>query len=344
MRPLEELLRPNIAALEPYSSARDEYKGKEAHIFLDANENPFDTGYNRYPDPLQRDLKDLICNIKGAKPQNLFLGNGSDEAIDLMYRVFCRPGTDNVVAMEPSYGMYKVCANVNDVEYRAIKTDAQFQPDIDAMLAEADSNTKLMFFCSPNNPSGNLIERPLLEKALKEFPGIVIIDEAYIDFASEPSFIGQLDQYPNLVILQTFSKAWGLAGIRLGMAFAQPEIISIMNKVKYPYNVNQLTQDKAFSMLQDYQKIQNWTKQILSQRSSLAEAVAALPFCSEVLPSDANFILARIDNATKVYDYLVDNGIIVRNRSRIALCDNSLRITIGTAEENSQLIDCLKKY
>lgn len=344
MRPLEELLRPNIAALEPYSSARDEYKGKEAHVFLDANENPFDTGYNRYPDPLQRDLKDLICNIKGAKPQNLFLGNGSDEAIDLMYRVFCRPGTDNVVAMEPSYGMYKVCANVNDVEYRAIKTDAQFQPDIDAMLAAADSNTKLMFFCSPNNPSGNLIERPLLEKALKEFPGIVIIDEAYIDFASEPSFIGQLDQYPNLVILQTFSKAWGLAGIRLGMAFAQPETISIMNKVKYPYNVNQLTQDKAFSMLQDYQKIQNWTKQILSQRSSLAEAVAALPFCSEVFPSDANFILARIDNATKVYDYLVDNGIIVRNRSRIALCDNSLRITIGTAEENSQLIDCLKKY
>lgn len=344
MRPLDELIRPNIAALEPYSSARDEYKGKEAHVFLDANENPYDTGYNRYPDPLQRDLKEKICSIKGATPANLFLGNGSDEAIDLMFRVFCRPGIDNVVAMEPSYGMYKVCANVNDIEYRAVRTNAQFQPEIDAMLAAADANTKLMFFCSPNNPSGNLVERALLERALKEFQGIVIIDEAYIDFASEPSFVRQLDSYPNLVVLQTFSKAWGLAGIRLGMAFAQPEIINVMNKVKYPYNVNQLTQDRASAMLDDYQKIREWTESILKERARMETLVSALPYCTQVLPSDANFILARMPEATKIYNYLVDNGIIVRNRSRIALCQDSLRITIGTSQENDQLIECLKKY
>ena len=344
MRPLEELVRPNIRALKPYSSARDEYKGKSASVFLDANENPYDTEINRYPDPLQWKVKERISEIKGVRPERIFLGNGSDEAIDLMFRIFCIPGRDNVVAMEPTYGMYRVCADINDVEYRTILTDDTFQPDINAMLESADANTKLMFFCSPNNPSGNTIRKELLLKALDSFGGIVVIDEAYTDFAVEHSLMPLLDACPNLVILQTFSKAWGMAAARLGMAFASEQIINLMNKVKYPYNINDLTQQTALKQMQQTEKIRSWVSEIISERSAMAGILARMPLCRKVYPSDANFLLVRFDDAAKVYDYLSSKGIIVRNRSRIALCGNSLRITIGTPAENSQLIECLTEY
>jgi len=344
MKPLEELFRPNIAALEPYSSARDEYQGKEAKVFLDANENPYNTPYNRYPDPLQRDLKKQISQIKQISEERIFLGNGSDEAIDLMYRIFCRPGIDNTVAMEPTYGMYSVSAHINDVEYRAVPTDSCFQPDIDAMLAASDSNTRLMFFCSPNNPTGNLIRTDIIERALKEFQGIVVVDEAYIDFAYTESFTRKLDSYPNLVILQTFSKAWGLAGIRLGLAFADSRIIAVMNKVKYPYNINMLTQQKAQDLLDNAENVRMWVEDIVSERRFVAEALESSGICIMVYPSDANFLLARFPDATAVYNYLVNQGIIVRNRSRVTLCGDTLRITIGTAAENRALLSALIRY
>lgn len=344
MKPLKELIRPNIYALTPYSSARDEYKGKEASVFLDANENPYDTKVNRYPDPLQQDIKKRIRAIKGISEDRIFLGNGSDEAIDLMYRIFCMPGQDNVVAMEPTYGMYRVCADINDVEYRAIVTDSRFQPGIDGMLAAADSRTKLMFFCSPNNPSGNLIEQEHLLRALDTFDGIVIIDEAYIDFAPCDSMTQLLDRYPNLIVLQTFSKAWGMAGIRLGMAFASEEIISMMNRVKYPYNINILTQEAALKQLEQPEQTAAWVREIIAERERLAENLSHLEICRTIYPSDANFLLVKFDDAKAVYDYLSDCGIIVRNRSRITLCNNSLRLTIGTPQENAQLLACLIKY
>lgn len=343
MRPLNELLRPNIAALKPYTSARDEYQGKDAKVFLDANENPFNQPYNRYPDPLQRDLKERVARIKGVRPGQMFFGNGSDEAIDLMLRMFCRPGQDNAVAIEPTYGMYGVCADINGVEYRRVLMDENFQPDADKLLAAIDSNTKLVFFCSPNNPSGNNLDRAVIEKVLDSFDGITIVDEAYIDFAGVPSFLEQLDARPNLVVLQTFSKAWGMAGIRLGMAFASEEIIQTMNKVKYPYNVNQLTQQKALEEVKQYDRVQAWVSTLLEERARLMKEFAALDCCTKVYPSDANFFLARVKDASATYNYLVDNGIIVRNRSRIALCGNTLRVTIGTRAEDDELIECLKR-
>ncbi len=344
MKSLKELIRPNIYALTPYSSARDEYKGRQASVFLDANENPYDTQLNRYPDPLQTGIKEKISGIRGVSSDRIFLGNGSDEAIDLMYRIFCLPGTDNVVAMEPTYGMYRVCADINDTEYRAIVTDESFQPDIDEMLAHTNEHTKLMFFCSPNNPSGNLIDREKLLKALDTFQGIVIIDEAYIDFADCGSMTGLLSEYPNLVVLQTFSKAWGMAGIRLGMAFASPEIISMMNRVKYPYNINILTQRAALEQLSSPEKVEGWVKEIVSERSRMAESLAKIDICRTIFPSDANFLLVRFDNASEVYDFLSEWGVIVRNRSRITLCGNSLRLTIGTPQENDVLLSCLSEY
>ncbi|MCQ2074562.1 MAG: histidinol-phosphate transaminase [Bacteroidaceae bacterium] len=344
MRTIEELTRRCINSLKPYSSARNEYSGKNATVFLDANENPYNNPLNRYPDPLQYDIKEIIAKNKGIAADQIFLGNGSDEAIDLMYRIFCNPGKDNVIAMEPSYGMYRVSADTNDIEYRAIPTDDSFQPDIDRMLASADNNTKLMFFCSPNNPSGNLIERGRLIRALDNFDGITIVDEAYIDFASEKSLIGILDRYPHLVILQTFSKAWGMAGIRLGMAFASPEIIALMNKVKYPYNINHLTQQAALEQLGRSERIAEWVREIITERGIMAEKLGVLPICLHVYPSDANFILVRVTDAEDIYNYLTDMGIIVRNRSRIALCSNSLRITIGTPEENRTLMTALNDY
>ena len=344
MKELKELVRPNIWSLSPYTSARDEYQGKDAKVFLDANENPYNTPFNRYPDPLQRDLKKKIAVIKGVNEQSIFFGNGSDEAIDLMYRMFCRPGVDNAVAIEPTYGMYGVCADINDVEYRRVLLDENFQPDADKIMAATDANTKLIFFCSPNNPSGNNIDRKVIDRVLDTFDGIVIVDEAYIDFAGVPSYLLQLESRPNLIVLQTFSKAWGMAGIRLGMAFAQPEIIQIMNKVKYPYNINQLTQQRAMQEVMQYDRVQEWVKSILRERTRLMDEFAKLDCTIKVYRSDANFFLARVKDAKATYDYLVDCGIIVRNRSKIALCGNSLRVTVGTAPENNALIDALKKF
>ena len=322
MKPLQELVRPNIWSLSPYTSARDEYKGHEAKVFLDANENPYNDPVNRYPDPLQRDLKARICAIKGVPEDTIFFGNGSDEAIDLMFRIFCRPGVDNAVAIEPTYGMYGVCADINDVEYRRVLLNDNFQPSADKLLAAIDSNTKV----------------------LDSFDGILIVDEAYIDFAGVPSYLQQLSERPNLVVLQTFSKAWGMAGIRLGMAFAQPEIIGIMNKVKYPYNINLLTQQRAMEEVMQHARVNGWVESILKERTRLMEKFALLDCCIKVYPSDANFFLARVKDAAATYNYLVEQGIIVRNRSKVALCGNSLRVTIGTVPENNALIEALSKY
>ena len=344
MKTLKELTRPNIWALKPYSSARDEYNGAAASVFLDANENPYNLPHNRYPDPLQRDLKAELTRIKQVKAENIFLGNGSDEAIDLVFRAFCEPGVDNVVAIDPTYGMYKVCADVNNVEYRKVLLDDAFQFTADALLAATDEHTKLIFLCSPNNPTGNDLLRTEIEKTLATFSGLVIIDEAYNDFSSAPSFLQQLDKYPNLVVFQTFSKAWGCAAIRLGMAFASAEIISIFNKIKYPYNVNQLTQQQALSMLQRYDEIEGWVKELIAERGRLMDAFSSLTCVKEIFPSDANFFLARVTDAGAIYNYLVAKGIIVRNRSSISLCGNCLRVTVGTPAENKTLLEALQAY
>lgn len=343
MRSLKELTRPNVWALKPYSSARDEYSGVEASVFLDANENPYNTPNNRYPDPLQRDLKALIAPLKGVKEENIFLGNGSDEAIDLIYRAFCRPGIDNVVAIDPTYGMYQVCAEVNDVEYRKMLLDVYYQFKASSLLSAIDENTKAMFICSPNNPTGNSLCRKEIESLLKKFDGLVVVDEAYIDFSSSESLLKDLEQYPNLIVLQTFSKAWGCAAIRLGMAFASPEIIAIFNKIKYPYNVNRLTQEEAMKVLKQPELIKAWVNTLLEERTRVMDEFVKLPCCVRVFPTDANFFLAKVYEATQIYNYLVSEGIIVRNRTNVALCNDCLRITIGTKEENDALLDALRK-
>ena len=343
MKTLKELTRPNVWALKPYSSARDEYSGAEASVFLDANENPFNSPYNRYPDPLQRELKTLISSLKGVKEESIFLGNGSDEAIDLVFRAFCRPGVDNVVAIEPTYGMYKVCAEVNDVEYRPMLLDVYFQMKAKELLSGIDENTKAVFICSPNNPTGNSLCRAEIEKVLASFGGLVIVDEAYIDFSTSPSLLEDLEKYPNLIVLQTFSKAWGCAAIRLGMAFASPEIIAIFNKIKYPYNVNLLTQKEAVRLLQEPEKVQAWVDTLLEERGRVMKEFAKLPINIRVYPTDANFFLAKVVDAKVLYDYLVSCGIIVRNRTNVALCKDCLRITIGTKEENDALLAALSE-
>ena len=343
MRSLKELTRPNVWALKPYSSARDEYSGVEASVFLDANENPYNTPNNRYPDPLQRDLKALIAPLKGIKEENIFLGNGSDEAIDLIFRAFCRPGIDNVVAIDPTYGMYQVCAEVNDVEYRKMLLDVYYQFKASSLLSAIDENTKAMFICSPNNPTGNSLCRKEIESLLKKFDGLVVVDEAYIDFSSSESLLKDLEQYPNLIVLQTFSKAWGCAAIRLGMAFASPEIIAIFNKIKYPYNVNRLTQEEAMKVLKQPELIKAWINTLLEERTRVMDEFVKLPCCVRVFPTDANFFLAKVYEATQIYNYLVSEGIIVRNRTNVALCNDCLRITIGTKEENDALLDALRK-
>ena len=343
MKELKELTRPNVWALKPYSSARDEYSGVEASVFLDANENPYNTPNNRYPDPLQRELKALIAPLKGMKVENIFLGNGSDEAIDLVFRAFCRPGVDNVVAIDPTYGMYQVCAEVNDVEYRKILLDVYYQFKASSLLSAIDENTKAIFVCSPNNPTGNSLCRKEIESLLNRFDGLVIVDEAYIDFSSSESLLKDLDKYPNLIVLQTFSKAWGCAAIRLGMAFASPEIIAIFNKIKYPYNVNRLTQEEAIKVLQHPEQIKEWVNTLLEERTRVMEEFVKLPCCVRVFPTDANFFLAKVYEATQIYNYLVSEGIIVRNRTNVALCNDCLRITIGTKEENEALLDALRK-
>lgn len=341
---LEQLVRPNIWKLAPYSSARDEYSGKEAHVFLDANENPYGVPYNRYPDPLQRELKKQISKVKGIPEDMIFLGNGSDEAIDLPYRVFCEPGRDNVVAIEPTYGMYKVCADINNVEYRPVLLDEQFDFKADDLLKACDNHTKLIWLCSPNNPTGNSLNREEIIKVIESFEGIVIVDEAYNDFAQQRTLRAELAKYPNLIILNTMSKAWALAGIRLGMAFASKEIVYIYNKVKYPYNISMLTQQQALEALKDPYEVDKWVKILLTERTRLMQAFLELPTCEKVFKTDANFFLAKMTDAQKIYDYLVDKGIIVRNRTRVQLCHNCLRITIGTKNENNELLSALRQY
>ena len=344
MIPLEQLVRKNIWSLAPYSSARDEYSGKEAHVFLDANENPYNAPYNRYPDPLQRELKAMLSKVKGVPVENIFLGNGSDEAIDLVFRIFCQPGRDNVVSIAPTYGMYQVCADINDVEYRQVLLDDNYQFKAADLLAATDDHTKAIWLCSPNNPTGNSLDRDEILKVIDQFGGIVVVDEAYIDFAQQLSLRQELPRHPNLIILQTMSKAWGSAAIRLGMAFASREIISLYNKVKYPYNVNLLTQQQAQEMLRDPFEVDKWVRTLLGERTRLMQAFQELPICEQVYKTDANFFLARMTDAQQIYDYLVDRGIIVRNRTRVHLCHNCLRITVGTRSENAELLSALRQY
>lgn len=344
MKTLQELARPNIWALKPYSSARDEYQGKSASVFLDANENPYNGPNNRYPDPLQWDLKKSLSRLKGVAPERIFLGNGSDEAIDLVFRAFCEPREDNVVAIEPTYGMYLVCAEINEVEYRKVLLDEHFQFSADKILNAADEHTKLIFLCSPNNPTGNDLNHSEIERLLHRFDGIVVLDEAYNDFSEQPSFLKRLDDFSNLIVLQTFSKAWGCAAIRLGMAFASADIISVLTKIKYPYNVNQLTQQQAMEMLHRYYEIERWVTTLKEERDHLEKEFLKLPCVQKVFPSNANFFLVRVTDAVQIYKYLVEEGIIVRNRHTVALCGNCLRITVGTKMENETLIRALKKY
>ena len=344
---IESLVRENIKQMKAYSSARDEFSG-QASIYLDANENsfgtPLPTAFNRYPDPLQMTVKEKISTIKGVPPQNIFLGNGSDEAIDLLFRAFCEPGKDNVILLPPTYGMYEVCAAVNNIAIKKVLLTPTFQLDLEAIEAAIDANTKLIFICSPNNPTGNSINRSDIEIVLNNFDGLVVIDEAYINYAKQKTFIPELTEYPNLVILQTFSKAWGLAALRLGMAFAGLPIINYLNKVKYPYNINASTQQLALQAMDNIDTINNWVKITVEQRELLTKKLLSLPLTEIVYPSDANFILAKMKNARAVYEQLITKGIIVRDRSQVLLCDDCLRITVGTPEENEQLINELNNY
>jgi len=340
---LESVVRKNIFNLKPYSCARDEFKG-EASVYLDANESPYNRHYNRYPDPLQLRLKKRISQVKKIDPARIMLGNGSDEPIDLIFRIFCEPAEDNVVAIEPTYGMYKVCADINNVEYRKVFLDENFQPDAEQLLAAADRHTKVIFLCSPNNPSGNLLNRLEMKKVVERFPGIVVIDEAYIDFSSEPSWLNDLDKYPNLIILHTFSKAWGLASLRCGMAFASEEIIALFNKVKYPYNLSSLVQYTILNELDvgsDYKN--QWVALILQERKDLAAALNKIEAVEKIYPSDANFLLVKVKDADGLYKKLIDQSVVVRNRNSVSLCGNCLRITVGTEEENNFLIEAIKK-
>lgn len=338
---LQQLVRKNVWNMKPYSSARDEFKG-EASVFLDANENPLNDKYNRYPDPLQWSLKQKIAKVKNIAPENIFLGNGSDEPIDLVIRIFCEPRIDNIVAVDPTYGMYQVCAEVNDVEYRKVLLNETFDLDAQKLLGKTDRNTKLIFLCSPNNPTGNLLSRKEIKKVLDSFAGIVVVDEAYIDFASEATWLNDLEEYPNLIILQTFSKAWGLAAVRLGMAFASAEIIKLFNKVKYPYNVNILTQNFVGDELDKLELRKQWIATLLEGRNYLINELPKLPFVEKIYPTDANFILVKVEDANSLYKQLADKGVIVRNRNLVSLCAGCLRITVGTDKENEMLIKTLR--
>ena len=313
-------------------------------MFLDANENPYNQPYNRYPDPLQLELKAQLSKVKGVPADCIFLGNGSDEAIDLPYRCFCDPGKDNVVAIEPTYGMYKVCADINDIEYRPVLLDEKYQITAEKILDATDDHTKIIWLCTPNNPTGNCLNRDEVVKVIEQFEGLVIVDEAYSDFASQRSLRFDLAKYPNLIVLNTMSKAWGCAAIRLGMAFASKDIIELFNKVKYPYNVNALTQQQALEALKRPIDVEEWVKVLLQERARMMQAFTELPICEKVYPTEANFFLAKMSDATRIYNFLVDQGIIVRNRTRVQLCQNCLRITIGTKSENSELIAALRQY
>ena len=339
---LELLVRNNIYHLKPYSCARDEFQGI-ASVYLDANENPYNQHLNRYPDPLQHKLKQKIAEIKKLRPAQIMVGNGSDEPIDLVFRIFCEPQADNVVAMEPTYGMYKVAADINHVEYRPVLLEENFRLNASKLLAATDIHTKVIFLCSPNNPSGNLMDRKEMLEIVQKFKGIVVIDEAYVDFSTEPSWLKDLDNYENLIIFHTFSKSWGLASLRCGLAFASEEIIALFNKVKYPYNVNTLTQNKVLDELYGNRK-DVWVEMILKEREPLAEALNALPIVEKVYHSDANFLLVNVKDADRTYRFLTERGIVVRNRNKIPMCDNCLRVTVGTPDENKALISALNEF
>lgn len=336
-----DLVRPNIRDLKPYSSARDEFQG-DAALFLDANENPYPSAFNRYPDPLQRTLKERISTIKNVPPSQIFLGNGSDEAIDLVIRAFCEPGRDSILISEPTYGMYSVCAGVNAVKTTSVLLTPEYDLDVIAMREAITNFTKVIFLCSPNNPSGNLLDKDAIIGLVSDFGGLVVIDEAYIDFSGSASFTTLLDTYPNLVVLQTLSKAWGLAGLRLGMCFASETIINILNKIKYPYNISSQTQQLALAALKMQNQKDKWVREILSERKKMVEALNKIGAVKTVHPSDANFVLIRVDDAPGIYRQLMQMGTIVRDRSRVVLCENSLRITVGTPGENVLLIRQLK--
>jgi histidinol-phosphate aminotransferase len=339
---INALVRRNVLNMKPYSSARDEFHG-EAEVFLDANENPYPSPYNRYPDPLQWKVKEKLAELKGIKPTQIFLGNGSDEPIDLIIRAFCEPNQDSILITEPTYGMYKVCAEVNAVNVQQVLLTPEFDLDLDAIPNTFDATTKVIFLCSPNNPTGNLLRRDYIVEVLKRFYGLVVIDEAYIDFTKSKSFINELKKYPNLVVLQTFSKAWGLAGLRLGMCYASEEIISILNKIKYPYNVNIKTQELALDALENVYRKDIWVDEILKERAILERELRQLNIVDKVFHSDSNFVLVRVKDAQSTYHYLTDHRIIVRDRSKVNLCYNCLRITVGTPEENKRLLDALKQ-
>lgn len=341
---INKLQRDNIQNLQPYSSARNEYSGKDA-TFLDANENPNNAPYNRYPDPLQLKVKNKLAEMKGIKPENMFLGNGSDEAIDLLIRVFCRPGMDNILTIDPTYGMYKVCADVNDVQMNRVLLTNDFQLDVEGMLKRINQFTKLIFICSPNNPTSNSFSENDIRTIIEGFEGLVILDEAYIDFSNQQGFLHKLNEYQNLVILQTFSKAWGLAGIRLGMCFADNRVISVMNKIKYPYNVNQLTLAIALdALLLNQQKKDKWIEEVLLERKRISKELARFPDVLHIFPSDANFLLVRFKNPRSLYEYLKAKKIIVRDRSNASLCEGCLRITVGTQEENDILLKAMEAF
>jgi len=340
---INKLLRKNISNLQPYSSARSEFKG-EASVFLDANENPFNAPFNRYPDPLQAKLKAAIAAVKGVPTHQIFLGNGSDEPIDLLYRAFCEPRIDNVVAIDPTYGMYKVCADINDVEYRKVLLQDNFDFTANELLKATDENSKIIWLCSPNNPTGNSLNSLEIENTLKDFHGIVVVDEAYIDFSAQPSFLKTLNQYPNLVVLQTLSKAWGSAAIRLGMAFASPAIIQVLSNIKYPYNINILTQEQALRAIQNKAQVEQWVETLMAERKQLIQALKQLPLIKHIYPTDANFVLVKVDDANAMYQYLVNNSIIVRNRNTVSLCAGCIRITVGTPEENTALLESLRAW
>lgn len=334
-------VRPNIRAMQPYSSARDEFHGT-ASVFLDANENPYNAPYNRYPDPMQWRLKEKVAEIKGVPKECILLGNGSDEPIDLILRAFCEPGKECMLTVDPTYGMYQVAAEINNVTCRKVKLTSDFQIDMPAFLSQIDDTVKAIYLCSPNNPTGNSLNRKDIYQILDTYKGIVVVDEAYIDFSSLPSYTKDLSKYPNLVVFQTLSKAWGAAGIRLGMAFASPEIIAVLNKIKYPYNVNQLTQEKALEILNNQETMKSQLTLILYERTRLQQELTAIPCVRKIYPTDANFILVDVGDADAVYQKLVDQGIIVRNRNKVVLCAGCLRITVGTEEENTALLNALK--
>ncbi|MDR2813191.1 MAG: histidinol-phosphate transaminase [Prevotellaceae bacterium] len=340
---IESLVRKNIRELKPYSTARDEFVG-EASVFLDANENPYNAPYNRYPDPMQRELKRAIAAQKNVAAAQMLLGNGSDEPIDLLIRAFCEPKLDNIVAIAPTYGMYKVAADVNNVEYRKVQLNAQLDFCADDLLRAADERTKLIWLCSPNNPTGNSLNRQEIVRTIEAFAGIVVLDEAYIDFSERQTFLSELRRYPNLVVLQTFSKAWASAGVRLGMAFAATEIIDVLNKIKYPYNINVLTLHHALRhILQRGDDVKAWVKTLLAEREKLRSALTALPCVLRVFPSDANFLLVKTTDANAIYRHLTSKGVVVRNRHNVELCENCLRITAGTPQENAALVKAMSE-